>query len=496
MARDTRVSRLVAVSNRVVLPGQAATAGGLAIGLAATLRARGGLWFGWNGEVVDDIHAAHTVRQQHDGVEFVTRPLRHRQHRDYYQGFCNGLLWPLLHGLDLPGSTSSCEWQAYADVNRQFAHALRPWLRADDLIWVHDFHLMLLAGELRRSGVTQPLGFFLHVPFATPAQWQRLDCADRLLQGLLAYDVIGFQTARDLESFRAVVGLRHGPAVFAADDCIRLGAHTVRVGVWPIGVDIDALRSAASRGQICADPALPKVDTDGASLIVGVDRLQASKGLEPRLQGYAQLLRDTTTLHGRPACLQVIATPGTEAPAQAALRSRLRLIVAGIRDREADAPCAPVQLLERTLPHADALALLRRARIACVTPLRDGMNLVAKEFIAVQDPADPGVLVLSRHAGAACELTASLRVDPTDPTAIAAVLRQALAMPRGERRARHAAMLAALRRQDLAAWHHGFLSALAAGTASRTDEPCQSTITRAAALPSPGRRRSTRPIST
>ncbi len=490
------MSRLVAVSNRVALPGQTAIAGGLAIGLAATLRARGGLWFGWNGEVVDDLDAAQAEHCHHDGVDFVTRPLRHAEHRDCYQGFCNGLMWPLLHGLDLPVSTSPCEFQAYADVNRQFAHSLRPWLRSDDLVWVHDFHLMLLGTELRRSGVTQPLGFFLHVPFATPAQWQRLDCADRLLQGLLAFDVLGFQTARDLENFRAVVALRHGPAVCAADDCIRLGIRTVRVGVWPIGVDIETLRRDAGRGETCAESVWPKVESDRPPLIVGIDRLQISKGLEPRLQGYARLLDALMAPHRRPACLQLVATPRCEAPAQTALRSRLRQLVAGVRDRHGDAHGAPLQLLERTLPHADALALLQSARIACVTPLRDGMNLVAKEFVAVQDPADPGVLVLSQHAGAACELTAALRVDPTDPAAIAAVLRQALAMPHGERRARHAAMLAVLRRQDLATWHRGFLTALADSASAQTGARSQSTITRTAALPLPGMRRSTRPIST
>lgn len=446
------MTRLVAVSNRVALPGMAATAGGLAIGLAATLRARGGLWFGWSGDVAPEGSDATTQRHRAAGVDFVTLPLRRDEHRDFYQGFCNRQLWPLLHGFDPPAALPR-EQLAYARVNQRYANALRPWLQHDDLIWVHDFHLMPLCRELRRLGVTQRIGFFLHVPFAAPAQWQRLAGGAGLLDALLAHDVIGFQTARDLEHFRAAVALHRGPAAFGPDGSLHLGTRRIQLGVWPIGVDVDALRSAAGQGN----PPAPGV---AEPLVVGLDRLQASKGLEVRLQAWSQLLDDAPASGTRFSCLQVVASSQTDSPEQALLRRRLRRAAAGLCARHGSADWRPLRLLEGTLAHPDALALLRHARVACVTPLRDGMNLVAKEFVAVQDPEDPGVLVLSQHAGAACELTAALRVDPADPQAIARALRHALEMPRGERRARHAAMLAALRRQDLAAWHGGFLSSL------------------------------------
>jgi len=382
---------------------------------------------------------------------------------------------------------------AYQRVNRHYARALQSRLHPRDLIWVHDFHLIPMCRELRRLGVTQPVGFFLHVPFAAPAQWQQLAAAGDLLDALLSHDVIGFQTARDLAHFRAAVALGKRPAAFMPDGSLRLGERHIRLGVWPIGVDIDALRRAADRGDTTATT---------RPLIVGLDRLQASKGLEARLQAYSQLLDDTPALRGQIDCLQVVASARMDTAEQARLRLQLRHQAARLRERHGTAGWDPLLLLERTLVHDDALAMLRRARIACVTPLRDGMNLVAKEFIAVQDPDDPGVLVLSRHAGAACELTAALRVDPADPRAIAAALHHALAMPRGERRARHAAMLAALRRHDLASWHGGFLAALAEHAAARGDAGCQSTMMLPpSAFPSvtpvsPGTRRSTRPIST
>ena len=357
-------------------------------------------------------------------------------------------------------------------MNRCYAESLRSWLRPEDLLWVHDFHLMPMCRELRRLGVTRPTGFFLHVPFATPAQWQRLAGADDLLDALLAHDVIGFQTVRDLEHFRSAVTLGKGPVVFTADGSMQLGARTIRLGVWPIGVDIEALRAAAGRGH---------ADAVENPLIAGLDRLQASKGLEARLHAYSRLLEDVPALRGRLRVLQVLASARTDAPEQALLRTRLRQLAAGLRDRHGTTDWDPLQLVESTLTHDDALALLRRARVACVTPLRDGMNLVAKEFVAVQEPDDPGVLVLSKYAGAACELTASLRVDPADPRAIAAALTHALTMPRGERRARHAAMLAALRRQDLAAWHGGFLAALEEHPAARGNAVGQSTMTLASA---------------
>ena len=489
------MTRLVVVSNRVALPGMAAIAGGLAIGLAATLRARGGLWFGWNGAVVEDDSEANAQVHRDAGVEFATLPLRRTEHRDFYLGFCNGRLWPRLHGIDPPAPVQPGEQLAYRNVNRRYADALHSLLRREDLIWVHDFHLLPLCRELRRLGATQPVGFFLHVPFAPPAQWQQMAGADDLLDALLAHDVIGFQTARDLEHFRAAVTLGKCQATFTAEGSVLLGARRIRLGVWPIGVDIDALRAGAGRGH---------ADAAHDPLVAGLDRLQASKGLETRLHAYAHLLDHVPALRGRLNVLQVLASARNDTAEQAALRARLRNLAAGLRERHATTDWDPLQLVERTLAHDDALALLRRARVACVTPLRDGMNLVAKEFIAVQDPADPGVLVLSRHAGAACELTASLRVDPADPRAISLALRHALSMPRGERRARHAAMLAALRRHDLAAWHGGFLDALTEHAAAQRDAVGHSTITLPSALtsalpsamPSPGSRRSTRPIST
>lgn len=446
------MTRLVAVSNRVALPGMSATAGGLAIALAATLRARGGLWFGWSGDVAAEGRDAATQRQRAAGVDFVTLPLRCDEHRDFYRGFCNRTLWPLLHGFE-PPAASPREQLAYTRVNQRYAHALRPWLRHDDLIWVHDFHLMPLCRELRSLGVTQRAGFFLHVPFAAPEQWQRFAGGAGLLEALLAHDVIGFQTARDLDHFRAAVALSQLPAAFRPDGSLHLGTRQIQLGVWPIGVDIDALRSAAAQGS-------PPAAVATEPLIVGLDRLQTSKGLDARLQAWSLLLDDAPASRGRFACLQVVASSRTDSPEQALLRRRLRRATAVLSERHGSADWQPLQLLEGTLAHADALALLRRARVACVTPLRDGMNLVAKEFVAVQDPEDPGVLVLSQHAGAAVELTAALRVDPADPKAVAQALRHALGMPRGERRARHASMLAALRRQDLTAWHGGFLSSL------------------------------------
>ncbi len=425
MARESAhlVSRLVTVSNRVCLPGHTAP-GGLAACVHATMRVRGGLWLGWNGQVSQS-RATEITR---DGsVTYACLSFSQREYDDFYLGFCNGTLWPLLHGFR--ARYNKRQYGAYQDMNQRYAHELASMLHPDDLIWVHDFQLLPLGQCLRDLGCTQPMGLFLHVPFPSPDALRGLPVAEELLTATRAYDLVGFQTEADRQAFRAAGG-------------------TGRTGVFPIGVDVDAIQEQA--GQCHRVP----------GLMLGVDRLDYTKGLPQRITSYDQFLQQHPGRHGNVTLAQLCQLSREGVPAYAGLRRQLEQAVAQVNHRFGTPHWTPIDYRTATLPHSDVMRLLRSARVGIVTPLRDGMNLVAKEFIAAQDAEDPGVLILSEFAGAADELTSAVLVDPRDAHGVALAIEQALSMTIEERHERHNAMLEVLRRNSLQAWHTRFMDAL------------------------------------
>lgn len=453
------MSRLVCVSNRISLPRKAAAPGGLAVGVLSAMKQRSGLWFGWGGETIDgepgdpDLH----VR---GGVTYATMELRATDVDLYYNGHANSVLWPLFHYLLKDFNFTRERQEAYQSVNRLFAQKLHPLLTDDDIIWVHDYHLIPLATRLRELGVRRPIGFFLHIPFPHIEMLRVLPTYAELLRDLCNYDVVGFQTESDLRSFHSGIAQLFGPEALRTDRRISVGDRTFVADVFPIGVDVDAVQSEAIAARN-GDLVKRMVDSlVGRKLLIGVDRLDYSKGLVQRFTAYQQLLGIFPQNLGRITYIQIAPLSRSDVRAYAEIRRSLEQEAGRTNGRFADADWTPIRYLNRNYPHDTLMGFLRAANVGVVTPVRDGMNLVAKEFVAAQDDTDPGVLILSSMAGAAQELTGALQVNPYDTVAVAHAMETALSMPLPERRDRFAAMLSALKKNDIFEWSRRFVTAL------------------------------------
>ena len=456
------MSRLVAVSNRITVPGNTASAGGLAVGLLAALRQSGGVWFGWSGKTSDS-PAAEPESIEKEGIRYVTIELPTAQFDLYYNGFCNSTLWPLHHYFLGAFRYDALEFEAYMEINRSFANSLKPLLQPDDTVWVHDYQLIPLASQLRAQGVQTRVGFFLHIPYPNIALLRVLPVYAELVRDLCQYDLVGFQTAEDLEGFQSAVNSVFRDEATIAGDHIEFGSHRLRTGVFPIGVDVEAI---AEQAAVAAreDEQVKRLIAGllGRKLMLGVDRLDYSKGLVERFASYRTLLESSPELLGKVAYIQIAPLSRTNVAAYANIRDALEHAAGQTNGQYADTDWTPVRYLNKDFPHPTLSGFLRVANVAVVTPLRDGMNLVAKEFVAAQDPEDPGVLVLSSMAGAARELVDALLVNPYDRRAVALALQQALAMPLAERRTRHDAMLKVVRTNSITRWHRSFIETLEA----------------------------------
>jgi trehalose 6-phosphate synthase len=442
--------RLVIVANRVPNPRErGASAGGLAVALREAIARREALWFGWSGDTAPETAAQPHVAR-HGLLTLATLDLGKEDYRHYYQGFANAVLWPTLHYRLGLAQFSREDYRGYRRVNEAFAAALAPLLRRDDLVWVHDFHLFPLGAALRAQGGRQRLGFFLHVPFPPYDLLSGLPRADELLADIAAYDVIGVQTEQDAANLRAgLVATGHPDAA-------------ERVGAYPIGIDADGFTQMAERAAKGPEAERLRQSLIGRALAIGVDRLDYTKGLPQRFCGYGQLLGRFPQHRGQVSYLQVAPVSRGDVAQYRALRRELDEWVGRINGHHADPDWTPLRYITRAVSRPTLAGFMRIARIGLVTPLRDGMNLVAKEYVAAQDPEDPGVLVLSRFAGAAPELSGALLVNPLDPDEIAEALDQALRMPREERAARWRPMLSTVREGTARAWCHSFLRALEA----------------------------------
>lgn len=453
------MSRVVAVSNRVSLPRRGTAPGGLVVGVLAAMKSRGGLWFGWNGEIDERPGTGPAMLRRHD-VTYATVPLSAAESRDYYQGFCNSTLWPLFHYFIDGFRFSAEQYEAYLGVNRRFARQLLAQLRPDDLIWVHDYHLLPLARQLREAGVQSPIGLFLHIPFPHIDSLRVLPIHAELMYSLLEYDLVGFQTELDLNSFLAAVQFLWGSGSIEGRDTVRVGARQLKVGVFPIGVDVEAVQREALEAQQSEQCQRMTRGLLGKRLMMGVDRLDYSKGLVQRFKAYEHFLENHPEALNRVTYIQIAPLSRADVQAYAAIRRELEQTAGRVNGRFAETDWTPIRYLNRNFPHDILMGFMRNAPVGLVTPLRDGMNLVAKEFIAAQDPDDPGVLILSTLAGAARELTEALQVNPYDSRGMADAMERAFNMPLAERRDRHQAMLCTLREHDIATWHSRFLDEL------------------------------------
>ncbi|MEQ8283524.1 MAG: alpha,alpha-trehalose-phosphate synthase (UDP-forming) [Parvibaculum sp.] len=454
------MSRLVVVSNRVGPVKDAARAGGLAVALVDALRAQGGLWYGWSGKT--NRRAADSASiESAENLDLATVDLTPDEHTDYYNGFANRCLWPLFHyRIDLTAFDRRY-YEGYRRVNAKFARVLFPLLRADDTIWVHDYHFLAFGNELRHMGAEQPIGFFLHIPFPAREVLATLPHHDAMVRGLFAYDVLGFQTERDCERFRDYAVREAGGVVNG--DHVHCFGRTVAVHAFPIGIDTEGFAQIAAEDKE-ARRQYEKVTKGlaGRCQIVGVDRLDYTKGIAERFQAYERLLKEYPETHRQVSYLQIAATSRGEVAEYRQMREELDGLSGHINGTYGDFDWTPLRYLNKPMPRRALAGLYRASKIGLVTPLRDGMNLVAKEYVAAQDPEDPGVLILSRFAGASYQMPEAIIVNPYDTKEVADALQIARYMSLQERRERFEALMVRLKTEDVARWRDDFLSTLAA----------------------------------
>ena len=453
------MSRLIAVSNRVAIPTEGKVAGGLAVGVLTALEEYGGLWFGWSGRTTSQ-EPRDPVLETRGRITYSTIDINETDFDGYYNGFSNNSLWPLFHYLLGFFSFRRSQYQAYCRVNELFARKLKSLLKPDDVIWVHDYHLIPLAAELRRAGVSNPIGFFLHVPFPSFNVLRSLPPHEHILRSMSAYDVVGFQTQTDLTSFQGCMRQSDIGGRLLGEGQIEVYGRVFKADVFPIGVDVEACQSLAM--QNLDDTRVQRLTSSlkERKLILGVDRLDYSKGIALRFRAFEQLLSKYPTNRGAVVFMQI--APPTRAGVRAYdnIREELERAAGNINGRYAEMDWAPIRYLNRAYDRGVLMSLFRLTHIGLVTPIRDGMNLVAKEYVAAQNPNDPGVLVLSTLAGAARELTDAVLINPYDQEGMADGIQAALEMRPEERRERHQSMIAVLRRNDIHSWCGRFVDAL------------------------------------
>src|ERR1700712_4543125 len=388
-----RVARLVIVSNRVAVPeegGKAVAAGGLAVAVKEAFTAYEGLWFGWSGTITDEPSEEPTLIDR-GRVQYAVVDLSPQDHLEYYAGFANRALWPIMHYRLGLGAFSRSDYAGYSRVNRTFARALAKLVEPDDIIWVHDYHLLPLAAELRGLGLDNPIGYFHHIPWPAADVFNSLPASTELLRAIVDYDLIGLQTRK---------------------------------------------------------------------LLIGVDRLDYSKGVPERMEAVESFFASNPDQRGNVTYIQITPKSRSEVPEYEQLARDVNEKVGEINGSLGYPAWTPIQYITKAYPRPVLAGLYRAARVGLVTPMRDGMNLVAKEYVVAQSEDDPGVLVLSKFAGAARQLPEALLINPYDRFEVAEAIRAALYMPKAERLERWKPMVERMTREDVDWWARNFLSEL------------------------------------
>jgi trehalose 6-phosphate synthase len=451
------MSRLIIVSNRVALPHGEDKAGGLGVALQEALAEGEGLWFGWSGQCAEE--DAAPVLHRYGRATYATIDLPESDQREFYSGFSNGMLWPLFNYCPGRSAFQRKSFQGYLRVNETFARHLATLIRPEDRIWVHDYHFIPLAAALRRVGVRNRIGFFLHTPFPAPELFTMLPVHRRLVGDLSAYDLIGFQTEESARALERYVSEEAGGRV-SGDHVIEIDGRQTRIGVFPISIDTAAFAELAEEAVHGRETRRLRDSLVGRSLVIGVDRLDYSKGLPQRLEAFQTLLRRWPQQRGRVTLMQIAPVSRSQLAPYRSLRQEIEGLTSRLNGEFAESDWVPVRYLNKSFPRMALAGFYRSAQVGLVTPIRDGMNLVAKEYVAAQDPVNPGVLVLSRFAGAAQELKDALIVNPYDTDQVAAALQMALTMPIEERVARWSAMMGVLTRNTISVWRDRFLATL------------------------------------
>jgi len=453
--------RLVIVSNRVTIPErqEKVAAGGLAVALREALESRGGLWFGWSGEISETVRELRTA--QRGKVSYCVTDLTEAERQTYYLGFSNRALWPNMHYRLGLTEFSRADYAGYLGVNRRFAKALAPLLKPDDLIWIHDYHLIPLAAELRRRGVTNRIGYFHHIPWPPAEVFGALPFSATLISTMSAYDLIGVQTKVDARNLCDGLATLCGAQVDG--DRVSMGRRRTLVRAFPIGIDVEAFRRLASASVRAATIPIrtTKQSLGERKLVIGVDRLDYSKGIVQRLEAFGTFLRNHPEYSRRVGLLQIAPPSRSDVPEYAELDRQSDETAGRLNAALGEFDWTPIRVVKKAYSRNALAGFYRRAQVGLVTPMRDGMNLVAKEYIAAQDPEDPGVLVLSRFAGASHQMGEALIVNPYDTHEVAEAIRTALAMPRSERVRRFQTLYATIDATDIDWWTSRYLDALA-----------------------------------
>ncbi|MXP24742.1 trehalose-6-phosphate synthase [Altererythrobacter indicus] len=458
------MSRLVVISNRVDVPkarGVAGAQGGLSGALNSALKQNRGIWFGWSGEDVEEF-TGHLHFQRHDGVTTATVDLATQDVEEYYNGYANSTLWPLFHyRIDLT------EYErefgvGYERVNENFASSVLPLIDQDDMVWVHDYHLIPLGERLRSKGLKNRMGFFLHTPWPPTRLLVSLPFHERLVDAMLHYDLIGFQCDEWLESFLHYCRKELGADVNEQTGEVTLNGHTSIARAYPIGIDYDHFMSKGETGEAKQAQQRLLSSTRHRLAMIGVDRLDYSKGLPERIDGIGRFF-DTYPDRVRELIYIQIAPPSREGiGSYQDIRSLLEQKTGQINGARSEVDIVPIRYVNKGQSQEELFGFYRASKIGLVTPLRDGMNLVAKEYVAAQDPEDPGVLILSRFAGAAQQLQDALLVNPHSPDDVAHNIRIALDMPLAERKERWERMHQSVKEENVQRWTQNFTNDLAA----------------------------------
>ncbi|MDA5132286.1 alpha,alpha-trehalose-phosphate synthase (UDP-forming) [Psychrobacter sp. ANT_H3] len=516
------MSRLIVLSNRVKMPDNNPMAGGLAVALQDILTGSSVIWMGWNGDIIDssdagEINSFSNYKQAalasscmqgtHTETTYMTTALTTRQYQHFYCGFANNVLWPMLHEQPKLISQAPEDYAGYQDVNRLFAQQLKSIIQPDDVIWVHDYHFLSVAYHCKKLGIKNRIGFFLHIPFAPLAFWRQLAQSCELIKQLAHYDVLGTQTQQDKAHCLAVLQhylkdsvlednvLEDSLAKNSLLDFLPINVlyskqsvtrahtasgtqlklhlelkpqHALTINAYPIGVNVTKIQQQVSHVfpplSLSSTQYTQRNDTVKpiSQRIIAVDRIDYSKGLLERFSGYRDFLQQYPAYQNRLQLLQIACPSRLDLPTYQRLYKEVKQAVYNVNQQfspNTDSWQA-INYSEEVLSHETVMTAFCQSDLGWVNSLQDGMNLVAKEYIAAQNPDNPGVLMLSRYAGAAEQMQAAVIIDPYQPKSIIEGLNTALTMPLGERKSRYQMLLQGLQQDNLHAWQQSFLDDL------------------------------------
>ena len=513
------MSRLIVLSNRVKIPDDKPMAGGLAIALQDVLNGKSVVWMGWNGEIVERYNDGYSnefssIKQTaladadgscaHTFITYMTTALTTEQYQQFYCGFANNVLWPLLHErVDLISQAPE-DYAGYQTVNHLFAKQLKKIIEPDDVIWVHDYHFLSVAYHCRQLGVRNRIGFFFHIPFVSLRFWQSLDKSGELITHLAHYDVLGTQTQQDRANCLAVcqyylkdslINVLYAPQGFSTSTqskntqiMLNLGLnhpHYLLIDAYPIGINVTRIQQQISHLSLQYDKANQnkKSIKSAAQKIIAVDRIDYSKGLLKRFSAYRNFLQQNPLYQNQLTLLQIACPSRLNVPAYQRLYDDVKYTINDINQQFLLSTCRndisenentinswqAINYCESIISHETLMTLFWQSDIGWVNSLKDGMNLVAKEYIAAQNPDNPGVLLLSCYAGAAEQMQAAVIIDPHKPKSMIEGLSIALKMPLSERQSRYQSLLQGLKQDNLQAWKQRFLEDLYDGEKRQTD---------------------------